>query len=881
MGAIVPIPTSRVSDLLIRQRLQTQLQSDQGDLLRLQDQLSSGRRINLPSEDAPAALRAVGLQSLIERKAQNLRNITANDLFLQTTDSALTNLSTLVTNVRASALSAVGTTSSDSQRQAVALEVQSALGQLVDAANQQIGGRYLFSGSKTNVRPYTLVGDTVQYDGNEEHVQSYADLDLLFQTNLTGNQVFGGISEAVRSSVDLNPTLTRKTLLSDIRGGVGFSRGSIEISDGTNTSIVDLSKANTIGDVVDLIEANPPLARSVRVDVTSTGLNLTLNAGPGNFSVSEVGDGSTAASLGIDRSTTVGNVPIVGSDLDPRLAITTSLKDVLGTRAQTVIQPAGIKNDLIVTATRRGAAYNGAVVSFVNGPLGTAGNETAVYNSTTNTLTVTIESGVSTANQIITAINNEGTFHAELDYHEALNDGTGVVQATLSDPLATGTTAGGSGIEFDQTAGLQITNGGKTTTISLAADDTIEDLLNTLNSPDSGLSAQINAAGTGLDVRSIVSGADFAIGENGGATATQLGLRTFTTATSLHTLNHGQGVQLTNGTDLVIQRRDGTSLNLDLDGASTIGDVLNLINNAAGNQNPATQVVARLSAYGNGIELVDNNPTATPQPLQVSRVTGSQAAQDLGLIPVGANTSLPATPGVAASATLAPAGANNDIRITALGNGTSFNGLNVSFVDTGLGAGNETVTYNAGAQTLVFDITAGVTTANDIVNLLNTDAVTAPLFSAALVASDGSPNSGAGTYGLTTTATFAGGVSDILTGRDPNPQEVDSVFNALLRLEAALESNDEPGIERAIALLDNASFKLTYAQADSGARQQGVDLLKARLDNEDTNLKDALSTDLDTDMAETITNLVARQTSYQAALQTTAQTFKLTLLDFL
>ena len=71
---------------------------------------------------------------------------------------------------------------------------------------------------------------------------------------------------------------------------------------------------------------------------------------------------------------------------------------------------------------------------------------------------------------------------------------------------------------------------------------TIEDLLNAINGSGADVLASINAAGTGIDVRSRLSGAEFSIGENGGTTATQLGIRTLTESTALAALNHGAGV---------------------------------------------------------------------------------------------------------------------------------------------------------------------------------------------------------------------------------------------------------------------------------------------------------------------------------------------------
>lgn len=880
--AIVPIPTSRVSDALIRQRLQTQLQNDQLAILRLQDQLSSGQRILLPSEDAPAAARGMSIQRLLERKEQVRANIKANELYLSTADSALTATSNLLIDIRATALSVIGTASTDSQRAAVGIEIESAIRELVNTANQQIGGRYLFSGSMVDRIPYQLNNGMVTYIGDQKHIRSYGDIDLLFETNLTGDQVFGGYSAQVRGSTDLNPALTPNTRLADLRGGVGIGKGSIAISDGTHTSVIDLSRANTVADVVALIERNPPFGRSVRVDITATGLNIQIDStGGGHLTIKEIGDGTTARDLGILRTGLVGTTPIVGTDLDPRVTLTTRLDNLLGSRAWAVVSPTGSKNDLIFTANRNGEVLNDVTINFVSGGLGTAGNETAVYDETTKTLTITIESSVTTANQVIAAVNAEGTFTAILDLHEVENNGSGTIQASVLDPAATGFTHGGSGVDFDRDSGLQVTNGGTTSVIDFSAALTVEDLLNALNGAGIGIVAQINELGQGIDIRSRVSGADFQIGENGGVTATQLGIRSFNTSTRLDQLNYGRGVHQTDGADFIIRRRDGIALEIDLQGAQTIGDVLNLINGHPQNQDPATRVVAALTAYGNGITLTNDDPAGT-QTLQVQRATLSQAAEDLGFLPRAGNSVSATSTATVATATLDPPGANNGIVIAGLQPGTQLNGVVVSFVDTGLGAGNETVTYNPTAGTLVFDIAAGVTTASDIVQLLNTDPATSTVFSASLNPADGAPNDGTGVYGIVAvTAEFSGGSPDVLVGRDTNPLEVDGSFNALLRLSAALQANDELAMQRALELLDAATFQVNFARADSGARQQGLDTLQQRLDIEDTQLQQALSRDIDADLTRVVSELTARQTSFQAALQATAQTFRLSLLDYL
>ena len=654
MAAITPVPTTRVSDSLVRQRLLTQLQSDELALFRLQNAISTGRRISTPSEDAPAAQRAISLQSLLERKTQVQSNLTTNQSFLSASDAALSAVSGVLAEIRGAALSVSDSVSTPAAKQAVALQVDRAIQQLIDTGNQRFRDRYLFAGSQNAVRPFEQVGNVVRYNGNEDRFQSYSDIDLLFSTNVQGNEVFGALSNEVRGSADLGPVLSLNTRLADLHSGQGIRPGSIAISDGLNTSVIDISGAETVGDLKALLEAyppegDPPTGRTVTVTVTATGLDVQLDGSSGaGLTIKEVGGGTTAAELGLLTEAGVGVGPIVGGDLEPRLTKTTLLSDLQ--------------------------------------------------------------------------------------------------------------------LPFDQTSGLQITNGGSTYTIDFTTALTVEDVLNKLNGSGAGVLAEINENGTGIDLRSRLSGDDFTIGENGGTTAADLGLRTFTASTRLQDLNHGFGVHTRDGDDFQIRLKDGTLLSFDISSAQTIGDVIGQINAAGGGV-----VTAQLAAFGNGLELVTTDVSVTAQ-FAVLEVGGSQAAEDLGLIPKGQDTSAPPV--------------------------------------------------------------------------------------------------------------VAGG-TETISGRDVNPREAKGVFNSLIRLRDALRNDDLLQIGRAMELLDASVLDMNFSRAELGARQQGLDVLKVRLDSEQINLEESLSLEIEVDFVEAVSEMTARQAAFQASLQLAGKTFQLTLLDYL
>jgi flagellin-like hook-associated protein FlgL len=767
MPRITPIPTTRVSDSFAQQRMLTQLQYDQTQLLKVQQQISTGQRISTPSEDAPAALRAISLQRLLEQKGQVKTNLATNQTFLGATDVSLNRIAALLNDSRGSAQAVSTTVATDEQRESAATEIDRALQQLVDSGNEKFRDRFLFAGSTTSVRPFDFVGPYVRYNGNEQQLQSYSDIDILFETNIPGSAVFGALSEPVRGTTDLNPVLTWDARLSDLHGGEGLKLDSIQISAGTSSKIVDLSQARTLRDVKEILEANAPTGRTISVGLTDNALTVSLDSsGGGNLFINEVAGGKSASALGLVNNLALGTGPLTGGNLNPALQPTTKLTELFGRYAQTTLSGVGDDNDLRITAKARGADFNGYSFNFVDDGSVTAGGETVAYDAGTKTFTVNIDTGSTTANQVLSALNNDATFSADfnatLETETQANTGNGVFS------LATvGTTANGSGQEFDTTHGLTITNGDQTYAIDLSSAVTVEDLLNRLNNSDANVLATLNAGKNGIDIRSRLSGADFSIGENGGTTASQLGVRTFGTSTRLADLNHGNGIHSNaNGYDFQIDRRDGTVMKFNTDDAKTIQDVLDLINNHVNNQDPASRVVARLSAVGNGIELVDNG---TGGPLVVEALNNSQAAEELGLLPL------------------------DESRRTVSG----------------------------------------------------------------------------------------GGATLTLTGRDVNPQETNSIFTALIRLRDGLRSNDQNEIARAFGLIDEGSGRVTFSRAEIGARQQGLETLQTRLDDEEIELKDSLSFEINTDLAEAISNLTSRQAALQASLQLMAQASKLTILDYL
>jgi flagellin-like hook-associated protein FlgL len=185
--------------------------------------------------------------------------------------------------------------------------------------------------------------------------------------------------------------------------------------------------------------------------------------------------------------------------------------------------------------------------------------------------------------------------------------------------------SGGTGVDLSDP--IVITNGGATATVDLSGATTVQDVLNAINGAGVEVRAQINADGTGIEVLNQDSGTLLSIGEQGGATAGALGIRTLALSTPLAQLNFGAGVETVAGADLQITAANGSAFDVDIDPAQTIGAVIDQISAAASTAGIAVQ--ASLADAG-GIRLTDT--TGGTGSLSVSRLSNSFAADDLGLL---------------------------------------------------------------------------------------------------------------------------------------------------------------------------------------------------------------------------------------------------------
>src|SRR5208283_1212425 len=174
---------------------QTQLEEQQAEL-----QISTGKSVNQPSDNPTAAALLVENNDEATFNSGYLQSMSAVQGQLSAADSTLSSVTTALQQALSLGVEAGGGTLSDSDRAAIAVQLQGIQSQLVSLANTTYQGNYLFAGTDTNTAPFVVdntVPSGVGYDGNTDVNHVSAGSGYKLAVNLPGSQLFSATGNDV------------------------------------------------------------------------------------------------------------------------------------------------------------------------------------------------------------------------------------------------------------------------------------------------------------------------------------------------------------------------------------------------------------------------------------------------------------------------------------------------------------------------------------------------------------------------------------------------------------------------------------------------------------------------------------------------------------
>lgn len=308
----------RVTDLSRGAGANYTIQKTQAALARVQQQLSTGRRIAAPSDAAGDASVAMGLRKTLETRQAYAASLDQGRRYLADADTVLGDVTDLLREARTIGSANLGTGVSETERQGAADVLRALERQLLTLANRRSGEMSLFGGAITG-DAYVDDGGAVRYAGAGDVLQGDIAHNVAIPMLMDGPAVFGGPSQRVGNR-DLSPAVTGDTRLSTLGGaaGRGVALGSLRLSNGGVATQIDLSQADTLGDVIDAINTS-----GAGVTATLVGGNAIQLTGAA-VKVEEAG-GTTAADLGLLKP---GGPTLTGDGLRPKITGFTRLSEL-------------------------------------------------------------------------------------------------------------------------------------------------------------------------------------------------------------------------------------------------------------------------------------------------------------------------------------------------------------------------------------------------------------------------------------------------------------------------------------------------------------------------------------------------------------------------
>lgn len=145
----------RVTQTMLAANTLRNISSSYDKMGTLQDQLSTGKKITKPSDDPVVAVKGMGYRSQLNEVDQYQRNLSELHTWMDNSDSAMDQANSALQQIRQLVVEGNTGTLTDSDRQAIADEVGQLKSDLVNTANTQVAGKYIFHGSDVANPPLT------------------------------------------------------------------------------------------------------------------------------------------------------------------------------------------------------------------------------------------------------------------------------------------------------------------------------------------------------------------------------------------------------------------------------------------------------------------------------------------------------------------------------------------------------------------------------------------------------------------------------------------------------------------------------------------------------------------------------------------------------
>jgi len=200
--------------------LQASQQNEQNGV----QQVSTGRRVNKPSDDPAAVAALVNNNAQFSQDAQFQVNLSDLQARYQVADSVMNSGVQLMTTAISLGAEGANGTLTAANRQTIAAQVAGLQQQMLSLANTSYQGAYIFAGTKVTAAPFSqnpAAPSGVSYNGNSTVTSVQISEGQSIQTNLPGDQIFANPSGNVFAALH--------DLVNSLNSGTGIEAANTEV----------------------------------------------------------------------------------------------------------------------------------------------------------------------------------------------------------------------------------------------------------------------------------------------------------------------------------------------------------------------------------------------------------------------------------------------------------------------------------------------------------------------------------------------------------------------------------------------------------------------------------------------------------------------------
>lgn len=189
----------RVTNSTMINTLLTNLGKSMSKMTKLEEQASTGKRINRPSDDPVGLNRSMRLKTSLSELDKYSSNASDAKSWLESTESALSESKDVLDRVRELTIQAANDDLNQTDRDAIVAELKELKDHMVQVANSTYEGRYLFSGTQTQTPAFS---DDGVYQGNTDSMEYELSVGVKVPVNVDGQSAFGGVFDIMDTLID-------------------------------------------------------------------------------------------------------------------------------------------------------------------------------------------------------------------------------------------------------------------------------------------------------------------------------------------------------------------------------------------------------------------------------------------------------------------------------------------------------------------------------------------------------------------------------------------------------------------------------------------------------------------------------------------------------